>query len=334
MTNIISNNPVYDICLSYQKTAALQAAIKLDIFTKIGNSRLSAEQISDMTGAAPRGVRILCDFLCIIGMLEKESALYCLSAEAQRLLDRSSPYCLADIIDFYASPEIVSQVMNDPLSYVMTGGASGMTNVSPDNPVWVKFALAMIPFTSVTAKRTAAYIARRGMKPRKILDVAAGHGLFGIEAAAAVSEAFVTAIDWGAVLEVAKKNAASAGLAERYQTIIGDAFKIDWGENYDLILLPNILHHFDREGCVQMMGRARKSLSSTGSVFVIDIMPDSDRVSPPEQAAFAFLMLATTPRGDAYICEEYEAMAKEVGLNLVESRKLPPTPQTLMEFRL
>ncbi len=329
----ISDNPVYDISLAYQKTAAMKAAIKLDIFTVIGNQCLSVEQISNSTGASSRGVLILCNYLCVIGLLEKNQNLYNLSIEAKRFLDRTSPHCLADIIDFYAAPEVVSLIMNDPAFYVVEGGASGLTNVSPENPVWVKFAKAMVPFASVTAKRTAAYIVRKGMKPRNVLDVAAGHGLFGIEVAKIVIDALITAIDWPNVLEVASNNARVAVIEERYKTISGNAFEMDWGGKYDLILMANILHHFDQEGCVQMLSKAKESLSVSGSVFVIDIMPNPDRVSPPEQAAFAFLMLATTPRGDAYVCEEYEAMAKEAGLAIVESRRLPPTPQTLMEFK-
>lgn len=331
--NKISDNPVYDISLSYQKTAAMKAAIKLEIFTHIGNGRLNVEQISDMTGASLRGVRILCDFLCVIGLLEKISNLYSLSVDAKRFLDRKSPYCLADIIDFYAAQDVISLIMDDPSSYVLAGGASGLTNVSPDNPVWVKFAQAMVPFTSITAKRTAAYVTKKAMQPHKVLDVAAGHGLFGIEVAKVVIDTLVTAIDWANVLEVAKKNADSAGLSHRYKTKSGNAFDIAWGDNYDLVLLPNILHHFDQDECVRLLSKVKDSLSIDGSVFVIDIMPNPDRVSPPEQAAFAFLMLATTPKGDAYTCDEYGMMAETAGLTLVDSIKLLPTPQTLLEFK-
>jgi hypothetical protein len=334
MINILSNNPVYDISLSYQKTAAMKAAIKLGIFTHIGNHCLSVEQIADVTGASLRGVRILCDFLCVIGLLEKNANLYNLSVDAKRFLDGKSPSCLADAIDFLAAPEIVSLIMDDPLSYVIAGGAIGLTNIAPDNPIWVSFARAMTPFTSVTAKRTAAYLARRAMQPRKVLDVAAGHGLFGIEVANVINDASVTAIDWDNVLDVAKKNAGLAGLADRYQTKSGNAFEVDWGNNYDLILLPNILHHFDQDGCIQLLCKAKDSLSVDGSVFVIDIMPNPDRVSPSEQAAFAFFMLATTPKGDAYTCAEYETMARDAGLTLVDSMQLLPTPQTLLEFKL
>lgn len=332
--NKLSNNPVYYISLAYQKTAAMTAAVKLDLFTKIGNDHLSVEQIANMTNASPRGMRILCDILCVIGLLEKNVDCYHLSPDAKRFLDRTSPECVADIINFLASPEIIAFVMNDPTSYVISGGASGLTSISADNPIWVKFAEAMIPFVSVTAKRTAAYMARRAITPRRVLDIAAGHGLFGIEAAKMATKATVTAVDWDNVLMVARKNADSAGLTDRYQTICGNAFEVDWGDNYDLILLPNILHHFNQGECVQLLGKAKKSLAVDGSVFVIDIMPNPDRISPPEPAAFAFLMLATTPHGDAYTCDEYEAMARSAGLMPAGSKPLLPTPQTLLELKV
>jgi 2-polyprenyl-3-methyl-5-hydroxy-6-metoxy-1,4-benzoquinol methylase len=331
--NKISDNLVYETCLSYQKTAALQAAVKLDIFTKIGNQSLSADQISSSTGSSLRGIRILCDFLCIIGFLEKHSNLYTLSVESKRFLDRGSPYFLADITDFFAAPEIVSLIMDDPKSYVIKGGSSGLASVSPDNPIWLKFAQAMVPFSSITAKRTASYITKKSMQPRKVLDVGAGHGLFGIEVANVVSNASITAIDWANVLEVAKRNAELAGLSDRYKVINGNVFEMDWGNGYDLVLISNILHHFEREKCILLFGKARSSLSSDGCVLVIDIMPNPDRISPPEQAAFAFLMLATTPQGDAYTCAEYEKMAKTAGLILMNSIQLLPTWQTLMEYR-
>jgi len=332
--NKLSNNPVYDISLSYQKTAAMKAAVELDIFSIVGDQSLSVEQISSSAGASLRGVRILCDFLCTICLLEKNTNLYNLTEDAKRFLDRLSPYYIGDVIDFLASPEIVSMIMDDPKSYVLKGGSSGLTIISQQNPVWVKFARAMMPFASVAAKRTTAYIAKKNMKPRKILDVAAGHGLFGIEVANVIKDALVTAIDWENVLAVAGENAALSGVADRYKTISGNAFEIDWGDNYDLILLPNILHHFDQDECIHLLGKSKNSLSVDGSIFVIDLMPNPDRISPPEQATFAFRMLATTPMGDAYTCAEYEAMAETAGLTLAGSMNLLPTYQTLMEFKL
>ena len=149
-----------------------------------------------------------------------------------------------------------------------------------------------------------------------------------------ISPAFVGVGNLLIITPFMLSNADLAGLADRYKTTSGNAFEVDWGNNYDLILLPNILHHFDQDGCVHLLGKAKDSLSIDGSVFLIDIIPNPDRVSPPEQAAFALFMLATTPKGDAYTCAEFETMARTAELTLVDSMQLLPTPQTLLEFKI
>jgi len=98
--NKISNNAVYEIILSYQKTAALNAAIKLDIFTTIGKHCLTVEQIADVTGGSLRGVAyFVTSFVSLVCWKRTQ-----ISITFQWFLDRSSPHCLADAIDFLAVP--------------------------------------------------------------------------------------------------------------------------------------------------------------------------------------------------------------------------------------
>ena len=46
------------------------------------------------------------------------------------------------------------------------------------------------------------------------------------------------AVDWEAVLAIALRNAEKAGICDRYRTIAGSAFEVDWGSVYDLVLFP------------------------------------------------------------------------------------------------
>ncbi|MEK7270129.1 MAG: class I SAM-dependent methyltransferase [Planctomycetota bacterium] len=329
----ISDNPVYELCLAHHKTAALRAAVEMDVFTRIGRAGASAEALAAGTGSSPRGMRILCDFLCVIGLLEKNGGTYVLTPEAGRYLDRTSTQCLADVVGYYASEKMAMMVMRDPASYVMAGGNAGAGMESVGHPVWVQYARAMAPFASIAAKRAAAYLARKGMRPERVLDVAAGHGLFGLEAARISDTAALVAIDGEGVLAVARENAEKAGMASRFRVIVGDAFEADWDGAYDLILIPNFLHHFHRDACVRLLAKSKGHLAPGGAIFVIDIMPNPDRVSPPEKAAFAFFMLATTKEGDAYTAEEIERMARDAGLAVAGSMPLSPTPQTLLDLR-
>jgi ubiquinone/menaquinone biosynthesis C-methylase UbiE len=326
------DNPAYDAMMAYQKTAAVTAAVKLDVFTLIGSGASTCDALSEKTGASRRGLRILCDFLTVIGLLRKEGSAYALTPASGRYLDRASPAAMGGTIDFLAAPEMLRLVLGDPVSYVRQGGSSGLANLAPDNAIWVRFAKAMTPLASLTAKRTASFAATLAGPPRQVLDVAAGHGLYGIEIARKFPDAVVTAIDWAGVLDLARANAEAAGVGGRYRTIAGSAFDVDWGSGYDLVLLANFLHHFSREDCVRILRKVRSGLSPNGKVLAIDFVPGADRVSPPMPAAFAFWMLATTPSGDAYTAGDLDEIAREAGFGGATARPLKPTPETLVMF--
>ena len=326
------DNPAYEAALAYQKTAALTAAVKLDVFTLIGAGTTTSELLSEKTGTSSRGMRILCDFLTVIGLLNKDGRIYSVTPTGRRYLDRSSPAWLGSFIDFFAAPEMLSLVLDDPVSYVKRGGSNGLAHVAPSHPIWVCFAKAMMPIASLTAKRTAAYFATQPELPSTVLDVAAGHGLYGIELAKMLPRALVTAVDWPDVLALAHENAKDAGVSDQFRMVAGSAFEVDWGRNFDLVLMANFLHHFGRDECIAILRKVRSSLSAKGQACVIDFVPNEDRVSPPMQAMFAFWMLATTPRGDAYTLGDLNDIAKDAGFSGARARLLRPTPQTLVVF--
>ena len=235
-------------------------------------------------------------------------------------------------MDFVAAPEMIDLFLRDPASYVRNGGSTGLANVSPDHPVWVRFARAMVPFAAANAKRVAAYVAAFSNLPYTVLDIAAGHGLYGIEVAKAMPGAVITAVDWAPVLSVAKTNAEAAGVADRFRLVAGSAIELDWGCDYDLILLPNFLHHFDFDTCVSLLRKVKLSLASGGQALGVEFVPNEDRVSPPIPAMFAFWMLATTPGGDAYTIRDLDEMARKAGFRGATTHPLNPAPESLIVF--
>ena len=165
----------------------------------------------------------------------------------------------------------------------------------------------------------------------KVLDVAAGHGLFGIHVAKKSPSAEIHAVDWPAVLEVAKENAESAGVAKRHNLLPGSAFEVEFGNGYDLALLTNFFHHFDRPTCVGLMKKVALSLRPGGRTLTLEFVPNDDRVTPPQPGAFAFIMLNTTPSGDAYTFAEYREMFEEAGFSRSEIHRPPGLPQSVIE---
>jgi O-methyltransferase domain/Dimerisation domain len=323
-----------DTAFAYQKTAAIKAAIGVGLFTAIGTESKTAAEIAKAIGASPKGIRILCDFLTVQGFLKKLGDRYESTAATQVFLDAKSPTYMGGVVEFMASPEIMRSFLEDPTSYVRNGGAIGSSTLDPNHPSWVTFAKAMVPFMAPLAQAAAEQVASWSPPPRKVLDIAAGHGMFGIAIGKVIPQAEIVGVDWEPVLAIAKENAKKAGIDSRYRTIGGNAFEVNFGSDYDLVLLPNFLHHFDDKTCVGLLKKVKESLSATGKVLAIEFVPNEDRISPYMPACFAFVMLAHTPSGDAYTAAELNRMAIAAGFKGAATRPLANSPESLVSFEL
>jgi cyclopropane fatty-acyl-phospholipid synthase-like methyltransferase len=240
-------------------------------------------------------------------------------------LDRRQPSYLGSAVTFVTAPTIVQGF--DRLTQAVRKGGTAIDaggTLAPEHPVWVEFARAMAPLATFTAEMLAALLGPRPATGRRILDVAAGHGKYGITLLRHDPHAQVVAQDWPNVLTVAQENAVQAGVTDRFRTLPGDAFTVDFGTGYDLVLLTNFLHHFDPPTCETLLRKACGALAAGGRVAAVEFVPDEDRVSPPEAGAFSLVMLASTPHGDAYTFAEFKRMFAAAGLGHTELHPLPP----------
>src|SRR6266567_3417557 len=225
---------IFDLLLAYERTAALRAAIELDLFRAIGEGLGDVDSLARRCSASPRGIRILCDYLTINGIITKQDGRYGHSPTSAAFLDPQSPSCIASISRFLGNSAM--QASFQDLAEVIRNGRTalpGEGSVEPDNPIWVEFAHSMAPMMAPMAAPLGA-IALEGLSgPVRVLDIAAGHGLFGIEVAKQHPQARIAAVDWAPVLEVAKSNARKAGVEDRFEALPGSAFDVDYGGPYD-----------------------------------------------------------------------------------------------------
>ncbi len=322
----------FDTINAHQRTAALKAAIDLNLFTAIGKGNDMAQSIAQSCAASERGVRILCDYLTIIGFLTKEDGRYELTPDSAVFLDRRSPAYVGGATEFLLSP-LLTDGFKDIAAAVRKGGTvmKDAGTVTPENPVWVNFARGMAPLMGMPAQLMAQLVIGESKKQKmKVLDIAAGHGLFGIAFAQANPNAEVVAQDWRQVLEVAQENARAAGISERFTTLPGNAFEVEFGTGFDVILLTNFLHHFDAPTCEELLRKVHAALGEGGRAVTLEFVPNEDRVSPPGAAMFSLVMLGSTPHGDAYTFRELESMFRNAGFSHSEFHPLPPTMEQVV----
>ncbi|HMI54193.1 MAG TPA: class I SAM-dependent methyltransferase [Candidatus Saccharimonadales bacterium] len=319
----------FEAMSAYQQTSALKAAIDLDLFSAIAESSGTAAEVAERIGAPERGVRALCDFLVVRAFLNKtldrSGSRYSLTPDSAMFLDKKSPAYLGTATRFLASETVTKAFRN--LAEVVRSGGPLPCDVRSDkeDEMWVEFARSMAPVMFIVAQQAAKLFAPDS--EIKVLDIAAGHGMFGIQVAQHNAKAKIVALDWPSVLAIAKENAERFQVAGRYSLLPGNALEVPVGNNYDGVIVANFLHHMDRAAIRAFLKKMHAAMAPKGRIVVVEFAPNEDRVSPPIPASFVLNMFANTPGGDAYSFSEYQEMLRAAGFSSCEVCSLPPTPQ-------
>jgi ubiquinone/menaquinone biosynthesis C-methylase UbiE len=325
---------VFETLTAYQRSEVLKAAIELDVFTAIADGVQNVSALAERCHASRRGMRTLCDYLVTLGFFTKIGEKYALTTDSEAFLNRKSPAYIGVAAKFLGSPTLTDSFRN--LTACIRNGGTVLPDqgtMTPEHPVWVDFARAMAPAMTLSAELIAKLLEADLAPKWKVLDVAAGHGVFGIAIAKHNGNAEIVAVDWPQVLEVSKENAVATGVSERYKTIAGSAFEVEFGTGFDIVLLTNFLHHFDPTMCENLLRKVHAALNEGGQAVTLDFVPNADRVSPLQAAQFSMVMLSTTRNGDAYTFAEFEQMFKNAGFSSSVLHELPPTFERVLISR-
>ncbi len=315
---------------AYQQSEAVKAGIELELFTAIAEGSRTPEALAARCKATAKGVRILSDYLTVLGFLEKRDGAYSLTTDSSLFLDKRSHAYLGGAVGFLLSPD-QRHAYENLAGVVRKGGTlmPGLGSVEPENPIWQDFARSMVPMMAPAAEHIAQALAL-GDRAVKVLDIAAGHGLFGITLARHDPNAEIYAVDWDSVLAIATEHAQAAGVAGRYNIMPGSAFEIEFGGGYDVALLTNFLHHFDPATNENLLRKINAALKPDGVLATLEFIPNEDRVTPPVPATFALMMLGGTAHGDAYTFADYQTMFTNAGFSRNEMHEMAVSPQRLI----
>ncbi len=320
---------IFQAMNAFQVTFALKGALELELFTHIADGATTVPALAARAGASEKGVRVLCDFLTVTGFLTKQGTTYGLPPNSAAFLSKRSPAYMGEAMHFLTHDFQIDH-FRDLAGVVRKGGTlEGKGSMEPENPIWVEFARNMGVISAMGAAQVATVLAGES-QPLKVLDIAAGSGFYGIEIAKRNQQAEIYAQDWKNVLELSSQHAREAGVAERFHTIPGSAFEADLGSGYDLVLLPNFLHHFDPPTNVTLLRKLRGIMKPGSRLATVEFVPNDDRVSPPAPATFSLVMLTNTEGGDAYTFAELDGMFREAGFGASTKQEIPPSPETLI----
>lgn len=298
----------------YAPPLMLEAAIRNHIFDELDAGPMSLPELHQATGCAPRGLAPILNALVGLGFLTRDdNDLYSLTAESSMFLVSHKPTYHGGFIR-HTSEHILPKWLQLP-EIVKTGvPAAAVNHQEEGSEFFQKFVSDLFPMNYPIARELAAHMnLDAASETVKVLDLAAGSGVWSIALAQSSRAVRVTAVDWPGVLPVTRTTAARFGLADRYTFVEGDLHDADFGSGYAVATLGHILHSEGKARSQQLLEKTFRALAPGGTIAIAEFLVNADRTGPLNGLIFAVNMLVNTDDGDTWSFEEIGEWLREAG---------------------
>jgi SAM-dependent methyltransferase len=293
---------------AYWRGCALQAAVRLRIFSILGEEQKSLEEVRYALDADRRGTEYLLNALAAMRLINKHADFYQNSDEAVELLTESSRRYIGHIILHH--------------HHLLDGWAQLDQAVRQGTPVEKRsygeeleresFLLGMFNLAMGSAPLVAAEVNLDGKK--KLLDLGGGPGTFSIHFCRINPNLQAVVFDRPTTKPFMQKTAAAFNLTDRINFIGGD-FNQDpiTGGPYDVAWLSHILHSNGPKKCQDLIEKTYDILEPGGEILIHDFILKDTKDSPEFGALFSLNMLINNPEGRSYSGAEIAAMLESAG---------------------
>jgi predicted O-methyltransferase YrrM len=296
----------------YWKTCTLHAAVKLDVFTCLGEEQLSAEKVAKRLNASPRGTERLLNALVAMKLLIKTDDKYANSSSAGEFLSKNSPKYIGNIImHHHHLVESWSQLDQA----VQSGRPIRKRSSFDDEKRRESFLMGMFNMAMNIAPMLIPGIDISSR--RHLLDLGGGPGTYAIHFCRHNPRLKATVFDMPTTRPFAEKTIARFELSERINFVGGNYLQDDIEGRFDAAWLSHILHGESPEGCKTIIEKAIATLEPGGIIIIHDFILNNSMDGPLFPALFSLNMLLGTD-GQAYSERQLMDMLADAGAKEIQ----------------
>jgi ubiquinone/menaquinone biosynthesis C-methylase UbiE len=316
---------------SYAPPLIIGAAVSNKVFDTLARGPKTIEGVSKETGAATRGLRAIMNALVGLELLKQNGqGKYSLTPESEAFLVSGKAGTLAGFFPMNMKRLIPLWLKLDDI--VRTGAPAEARNEEhPGTEFFSELVENIIPMSYASAQALADHLkVAKAEQPTRVLDVAAGSGIWGIAFAQKSPQVQVTAVDWAGMIPTTREITQKFGVADRFKFIGGDIGEVDFGNGYDIATLGHILHSEGEDRSRHLVKKTFGALKPGGTIAIGDWLVSDDRTEPLPALIFAVTMLVNTKKGDAFSFNEIKSWLGEAGFKKVRKLEAPgPSPLIL-----
>jgi ubiquinone/menaquinone biosynthesis C-methylase UbiE len=329
--NQLTPERLMQLGFAYAPPLVIGAAVSNKIFDTLESGPKTVAQVSTQTGASGRGLRILMNALVGLELLKKDRhEKYSLTPESAAFLVSNKPGTLARFFPMNARRLIPHWLKLDEI--VRTGRPPESRNQEhPGTEFFTELVENIIPMSYGSAQKLGDHLRLAKAKNTvRILDLAAGSGIWGIVLTQKSSRVRITAVDWAGMIPTTKRVTEKFGVRDRFEFIEGDLLEADFGGDYDVATLGHILHSEGEERSRQLLKKTSRALKSGGTIAIAEWLVNDRRTEPMHALMFAVQMLVNTEKGDTFSFNEIKSWLLEAGFKKARKLEAPgPSPLIL-----
>lgn len=295
----------------YWRSRIMFAGVELGIFEALARKPMTEEELVAHLNYDPRGTGILLGALAGIGLLEVDENRYRVADRWAEMLVSGGPMSQTHMImhlrKMWDSWGRLDEV-------VRSGRRRQMPplNAAEDEAAIRAFIGGMHEGSRHSARELAAKLDLTGIN--RMLDVGGGPGTYCIELCRRRPELNATLMDRILPLDVARENIEAAGFEDRIERRLGDAITDEYGENYDLVLISQLLHAYGPAENARIVRKGAEALRPGGCMIINEFALLRGRNEPAQAAVFGVNMLVNTDEGRAYEACKIEGWMRDAGL--------------------
>ncbi|MDF5721433.1 MAG: class I SAM-dependent methyltransferase [Rhizonema sp. PD37] len=251
--------------LSMGVSSILITAMRLNVFDHLHNAPMKIAALATATNCDVFGMEVLLEGLYGFGFVERNENGYRLTKDSARYLTESGDKVRRDFVYFFLRD--VSRNLEQLEHKIRTGEQSNFHFSPPSSDCWSNY----LKFLEGNGQRLAPKIAKWAkfnQEPQTLLDVAGGPAQYSIAFCQKYPNLKASIIELPETVKYGTTVVEKVGLSDRIRYITGNLLEPDWGTNYDVILLFNILHNLTTEQCEFAVQQAFQSLRSGGTLLI------------------------------------------------------------------
>jgi precorrin-6B methylase 2 len=329
--NQITPERLMQFSFAYAPPLVIGAAVTNKVFETLANGGKTVEEVSNETGSSVRGLRAIMNALVGLELLSKDrQKRYSLTPESETFLLPNKPGTLAGFFNMNRVRLMQNSMKLDEI--VRTGRPVMAANQETQGTeFFTQLVENIIPMSYVAAQALASYlkIAERKNELR-VVDLAAGSGIWGIALAQKSPQVRVTAVDWAGMIPTTKRITENFGVRDRFRFIEGDLLEANFGGGYDIATLGHILHSEGEERSRKLLKKTFGALTSGGTIVIAEWLVNDERTEPTPSLMFAVNMLVNSEHGDTFSFNEIKSWLEQAGFSNARTLEVPgPSPLVL-----